>query len=234
MLDNLYSLSIIKEESGIEATFPLGLGAVIGGIEVLDHLYTEEKEDYERSEYTKIRLPADVSAFEKHKRLITRFMSRITSYIITICTIDGILERSYTQFLSCLEQMGYSHMIPDNRGKELLGRRKEEINDYLFYRNKVFAHTAFGSPKNCDSRSLRYSSLYYFSGNLLYLKDEYLALGGGSIIVDKEEITPEVSIVDGYHDLMGHYSLWEDMFTDILKAIPHEELERKIDRINVI
>jgi len=57
MLDKLYSLSIIKEESGIEATFPLGLGAVIGGIEVLDHLYTEEKEDYERSEYTKIRLP---------------------------------------------------------------------------------------------------------------------------------------------------------------------------------
>ncbi len=76
----------------------MGLGAVIGGIKVLDHLYIEEKEDYERSEYTKIRLPADVSAFETLQNLKTRFMSRITSYIITICTIDGILKRSYTHF----------------------------------------------------------------------------------------------------------------------------------------
>lgn len=212
----------------------MGLGAVIGGIKVLDHLYIEEKEDYERSDYTKIRLPADVSAFEILQSLKTRFMSRITSYIITICTIDGILRRSYTHFLSCLEQMGYNHMIPDNHGKELLRPRKEEIKDYLFYRNKVFAHTAFGYPAKADSRSLQYSSLYYFSGNLLYLKDECLALGGGSIIVDKEERPPELSIVRGYCDLRYHYSLWEDMFTDILEGIPHEELEGKIDRINVI
>ncbi len=125
-------------------------------------------------------------------------------------------------------------MILDDRGEELLRRRKEEIKDYLFYRNKVFAHTTFGYPSKADSRSLQYSSLYYFSGNLLYLKDEYLALGGGSIIVDKEEIPPEVSIVGGYHDLMVHYSLWEDMFTNILEGIPHEELEGTIDRINVI
>lgn len=214
--------------------FPMGLGAVIGGIKVLDYLYIEEKEDYERSDYTKIRLPADISDFEIFQSLKTRFISRITSYIITICTIDGILRRSYTHFLSCLEQMGYNHMIPDNYGKELLRRRKEEIKDYLFYRNKVFAHTAFGSPAKADSRSLQYSSLYYFSGNLLYLKDECLALGGGSIIVDKEERPPELSIVCGYWDLRHHYSLWEDMFTDILEDIPHEELGRKIDGINVI
>lgn len=212
----------------------MGLGAVIGGIKVLDHLYIEEKDDYERSEYTKIRLPADISAFETLQNLKTRFMSRITSYIITICTIDSILKRSYTHFLSCLEQMGYNHMILDDRGEELLRRRKEEIKDYLFYRNKVFAHTAFGYPLKADSRSLQYSSLYYFSGNLLYLKDEWLALGGGSIIIDKEESPPELSIVRGYYDLRHHYSLWEDMFTDILEGIPHEELEGKIDRINVI
>lgn len=211
----------------------MGLGAVIGGIKVLDYLYIEEKRDYERSEYTKIRHPADVSAFETLRNLKTRFMSRITSYIITICTIDGILKRSYDHFLSCLEQMGYNHMIPDDRGEELLRHRNEEIKDYLFYRNKVFAHTAFGYPSKADSRSLQYSSLYYFSGNLLYLKDEWLALGGGSIIVDKEESSPELSIVRGYYDLRHHYSLWEDMFTDILEDIPHEELEGKTDRINL-
>ena len=214
--------------------FPMGLGAVIGGIKVLDYLFVEEKEDYEHSEYTKIRLPADVPASETLQSLKTRFMSRITSYIITICTIDGILKCSYTRFLNCLEQMGYNHMIPDACGKALLHCREEEIKDYLFYRNKVFAHTAFGSPKAGDSLSLQYSSLYYFSGNLLYLKGECLALGGGSIIVDKEERPPELSIVCGYQDLMHHYSLWEDMFTDILEDILHEELGREIDRINVI
>lgn len=234
MFDELRNLSIVKKESGIIATFPMGLGAVIGGIKVLDHLFIEEKEDYERSEYTKIRLPADVPAFETLQSLKTRFMSRITSYIITICTIDGILKRSYTHFLSCLEQMGYNHMIPDDRGKELLRCREEEIKDHRFYRDKVFAHTAFGYPRKADSRSLQHSSLYYFSGNLLYLKDECLALGGGSIIVDKEERPPELSIIRGYYDLRHHYSLWEDMFTDILEDIPHEELEREIDRINVI
>jgi len=234
MFDQLHSLSIVKEESGLIATFPMGLGAVISGTKVLDHLYIEEKEDYERSEYTKIRLPADVSAVETLQSLKTRFMARITSYIITICTIDGILKRSYTHFLSCLKQMDYNHMIPDDQGKELLRRRKEEIKDHLFYRNKVFAHTAFSYPAKADSRSLQHSSLYYFSGNLFYLKDKYLALGGGSVIVDKEEIPPELSIIRGYCDIRHHYSLWEDMFTDILENIPREELERKIERINVI
>ena len=234
MFDKLSDLLIVKEEYGIATTFPVGLGAVAGGIKVIDHLFVEEKEDYERSDYTKIRLPANISALETLQSLKTRFMSRIISYIVTVCTIDGVLERSYTHFLNCLKQIGYNHMIPTDRGKELLHRRKEEIQDYLFYRNKVFAHTTFAYPTKADSRSLQHSSLYYFSGNLLYLKDEYLALGGGSIIVDKEERPPELSIIRGYYDLRHHYSLWEDMFTDILEDIPHQELERKIDRINII
>jgi hypothetical protein len=65
------------------------------------------------------------------------------------------------------------------------------------------------------------------------VKDEYFALGGGSVIIDKEERPSELSIVHGHSNLSRHYSLWEHMFTDILRNIPREELEKKIDGINI-
>jgi len=233
MFDDLRKLLITKNELGIPITFPVGLSAILGGIRVLDYLYAEEKGDYKQSEYPKIRLPADISAFEAFQSLKTRFMSRITSYIITVCTIDGILRQSYTHFIKCLRQVEYISVVPSDDGVAQLRQRREEIKDYLFYRHKVFAHTAFDSPRK-DSRSLQYSSLYYFSGNLFYVKDEYFALGGGSVIVDKEETPPELSIVKGHSNLREHYSLWEHMFTDILKKIPREELESKIDKIRLM
>lgn len=234
MFDELQEVSIVKNELGVPATFPVGLGAIIGGIKVLDHLYAEEKGDYERSEYAKVKHPADVSALETFLSLKTRFISRTTSYIITVCTVDGILRQSYRHFLRCLNQLGYEAVIPDDNGVSLLHQRKEEIKTYLFYRNKVFAHTAFGSPAKDDSRSLQYSSLYYFSGNLVYVKDECFALGGGSVIIDKEESPPELSIVYGYPNLTLHYSLWEHMFTNILENIPREELRGRIDEISIL
>jgi len=234
MFEDLGKLIITKIELGISVTFPIGLGAVLRGIRVLDYLYVEEKEDYRRSEYTRTKFPAASLDFEAFDALRIRFISRITSYIITVCTIDGILRQSYTHFIKCLSQIGYSSVIPSDDGLALLHQRKEEIKDYLFYRNKVFAHTAFDSPRKDDSRSLQYSSLYYFSGNLIYVKDEYLALGGGSVIVDKEEEPPELSIVKGHPNLREHYGLCEHMFVDILERIPKEELISKVDKIGLM
>jgi len=234
MFENLGKFIITKLERGIPITFPIGLGAILYGIKVLDHLYIEEREDYKRSEYSRIKLPANSLDFEAFDALRIRFISRITSYITIVCTIDGILRQSYAHFIQCLSQIGYSSVVPIDDGVALLSQRREEINDYLFYRNKVFAHTTFASPRENDSRSLQHSSLYYFSGNLFYTKDEYLALGGGSVIVDKEETPPELSIVKGHSNLMEHYALWEHMFTDILKDIPQEELRCIIDEVELM
>jgi len=229
MFQDLLKFRIDKIECGISFSFPIGLGAVLMGTRVLNYLHAQEKEDYKRSEYTGIKPGTSSFNFEAFDELRVRFLARITSYIITVCTIDGILKQSYIHFIECLKQMGYNSIIPIDSGKDLLRQRKEEIRDYLFYRHKVFAHTAFGSPKN-DSLSLRHSSLAYFSGNLIYLKDKYFALGGGSLIVDKEENPPELSIVKGHPNLKEHYSLWERMFTDILINIPTEDLRSKIDK----
>lgn len=237
MFKNLSRFNIGKIELGIPVTFPIGLQAILRGTRVLDYLYAKEKEDYSQSEYTRKRPGTgnfDIEALVELEELTVRFMSRMTSYIITVCTIDGILKQSYVHFINCLKQIGYDALIPADCGESLIDQRRAEINNYLFYRNKVFAHTAFGFPVKEDSLSLRYSSLEYFSGNLIYLKDKYLALGGGSLIVDKEEKPPELSIVKEHPSLRKHYSLWERMFTDILKNIPKEELKTNIEKIRLI
>ena len=94
MFDDLRKLLITKNELGIPITFPVGLSAILGGIRVLDYLYMEEKEDYKQSEYPKIRLPADISNFEAFQSLKTRFLSRITSYIIKYAPLMGFLGRA--------------------------------------------------------------------------------------------------------------------------------------------
>ncbi|MCK4822060.1 hypothetical protein KA005_40230, partial [bacterium] len=90
MFEDLGKLIIHKIEQGISVPFPIGLGAVLRGIRVLDYLYVEEREDYKRSEYTRIRLPANSMGFEALDALRIRFISRITSYITIVCTIDRI------------------------------------------------------------------------------------------------------------------------------------------------
>ena len=234
MFQDLLKFRIDKIECGIPFSFPIGLGAVLMGTRVLNYIYAEEKQDYKQSEYPRMKPGTNSFNFEAFDKLRVRFISRVTSYIITVCTIEGILKQSYKHFIKCLNQMGYNVLTPIACERTLLDQRKAEIDNYSFYRNKVFAHTTFGSPIKDDSYSLQYSSLAYFSGNLIYLKDKYLALGGGSLIVDKEENPPELSIVEGHPNLRKHYLLWEHMFTDILENIPKEELRSRIDKIKVI
>ena len=230
----LIELVVHKVERSLPVTFPIGVGALLNGIRVLDYLYAEEKEDYRRSRFSRARLISGALGLVEFDEIRTRFVSRITSYIITACTIDRILEQSYKHFNKYLVQIGYEEMLPPNNIDILLDERKAEIKNFTFYRNKVFAHTAFDSPREGDSHSLRYSSLWYFSGDLLYVKDKYLALGGGSMIIDREENPPELSIITSYRSLGKHYSMWQNMFTGVLKKIPPDELKSKVDRTDIL
>lgn len=229
MFEELQKYTIGIVEHSIPLTFPMGFKAIKRGAQMLDYIYSEEEADYRESEYTRERFLTGKVSLKEFDELKIRFLTRMTSYIIIVCTLDGILNRSYLHFADTLNQLGY-HMnqLPTDNGKTLLNQRKTEIENYRFYRHKVFAHTAFDSPRKDDSLSLQLSSLEYFSGNLSFIKEDYLALGGGSVIVDKEIEPPELSIVKGHEHLRVHYSLWEHMFTDVLMNIPREELISKV------
>jgi hypothetical protein len=142
-----------------------------------------------------ILLDSRVSMMATRQEMITRFLARATAYVVTIFNIDGILTESYKHFLKCLKGLGYGELLPIDRGELLTSQRRAEISDFLYYRHKVFAHTSFAMPRG-DSLSLQHSSLYYYSGNLLMLRDNCLGLGGGSVIFNgKVENPPYVSIV---------------------------------------
>lgn len=235
MFEELTSKTVQKVEQGIIVSFPVGLPAMVNGSRVLEYLYRQEVDDYAESRYTEKR-PLETS-FDPHwfQELKVRFLSRIIAYVITVCSLDGILVQSYRHFVDRLAKCGYGSIVPNDRGSTAVSDRKKEIEEWSFYRNKVFAHTSFAAPQN-DSASLQHSSLEYYSGNLLYVKDSYLALGGGSVIVEgqEEDPVPEVSIVDGHSGITEHYAAWEAMFTDILNKIPRAELSQKVEIIHLL
>ncbi|MFH1639975.1 MAG: hypothetical protein ABIB93_06700 [Chloroflexota bacterium] len=229
MFEELQKYNIGIVEHGKPLTFPRGFGAIQRGAQMLDYIYSDEEADYRKSKFTRERFHAGKVSLREFDELKIRFLTRMTSYIIIVCTLDGILKKSYLHFACILKHLEcHMNQTPTDNEKTLLNQRKTEIENYLFYRHKVFAHTTFDSPRKNDSLSLQLSSLEYFSGTLFYMKKDYLALGGGSIIVDKEINPPELSIVKGHEHLRVHYSLWEHMFTDVLMNIPREELISKI------
>jgi hypothetical protein len=234
MFEKLVSKTVHKVEQSICVSFPLGVEAIEGGSRILNHLYSEEVNDYTMSRYSERRPPSPRFEFEWFQALEVRFLSRVTAYVVVVCSLDGILIQSYKHFLARLPSLRYATLAPSDQGSELLSARKAEIKDYYFYRNKVFAHTSFADPRD-DSPALQHSSLLYYAGNLLYRKEEHLSLGGGSVIVDgKEEEVPQVSIVGGYQEIIDHYLKWETMFIDVLDKVPLDELTGRLEAIRLL
>lgn len=221
MFDKLLKLTVPEIIS-----FPVGVGAVATGTKVLYYLYDEDSRD---EMYSGISPPA----FYLPRDARVRFLARMTAYIVTVCTLDGILRRSYRAFVKALKEMGYTSQVPGDDGTALLDDRGKEIEPYQFYRNKVFAHTSYADPMR-DSKSLQYSSIDYYSMGFTVRPSNYLALGGGSLIIDKEEEgPPELEIRGGHINIREHYSEWERMFTDIIETIPRDELELRLASISL-
>ena len=234
MFNELSCKRVVKVEQGVAVTFPIGFPAMVNGSRILDYLYGEEIDDYSRSKYSEKISPKEGFDPDWFRELKVRFSARVTAYVITVCSLDGILIQSYKHFLGCLQKLGYSALTPTDGGSKLIDERKGEISDYLFYRHKVFAHTSFAMPRR-DSASLQHTSLEFYSGNLGFIKGSYLALGGGSVIIGgQEESVPEVNIVGEHQRIIDHYSKWESMFMDVLGKVPEMELSKKLERTNLL
>jgi hypothetical protein len=235
MFEQLHSMQAGKVEQGVPVSFPLGVGVMVTCGMMLDHLYQQEVDDYTSSDYASKRPSSDKFDFVWWSRLNIRFLCRVTALLNTIYSLEGVLRQSYKHFLECLKPE-YADRLPPNGGKCGLSARSREVKDYFFYRNKVFAHTSFADPRN-DSKTMQYSSLAWYTGAILSLKDHFLALGGGAVIVDGQDVgrhPPEVCIVGGHTALTSHYANWEAMFINILGEIPRDELTRHLDTRRVL
>jgi hypothetical protein len=72
----------------------------------------------------------------------------------------------------------------------------------------------------------------YYAGNFFIFKKTHLALGGGSIFIDKKEITPTIDIIEEHKNILQHFLDWEILFTNILSKInDKKELRKKLESL---
>lgn len=230
------SLTFESFDNPLVVSLGNGIGAVTTGLRILNFLYHQELTAYSSSNYSTewFRMtepPQDLINHHKFKELKLGFLSRMTSYVITIYNLDGIFLTLYEVILSLMDEVGHKELIPDHK-KTIIADRAHEIKDYLLWRHKVFAHTSFAFPKQ-DSKSMQETSIVYYSGSLLYIgNNDFLSLGGGTIMArgDKPEDVPNfptISIVGDYSKIMAHYDKWQKILILILSKLDKDELKSK-------
>jgi hypothetical protein len=238
MFSQLSKRAVSRIQYGIPMPFPLGIESMIRAAAILDYLYHSELDDYASSDFSPGSAPNSFEERDIRSRLVTRFLARSTSYVITAVALDGILNRSYKHFATTISELGFANCLPVDQGADALRKRKSEISAHRWYRNKVFGHTSFAAPKSrtgTDTISLQYSSLLYYSGVLLRTASErgmsYFELGGGGYVIDGQ--LPErsrFSIPGDRQNILAHYDAWELMFLNVLKEIPTEVLKPSSSR----
>ena len=170
MFAELADLAVSRPQHGMPMSFPLGMAGIVRAAAILDYLHQSERDDYESVNYTPAIAPTNDHDRVARSQLVTRFLARSTSYVMTVCNLDGILKRSYKEFWNTESELAFLHYLPTDRGEKEFHQRALEISAYRQYRDKVFAHTSFAQPKwrgKTDTKSLQYSSMLFYSGQLL-------------------------------------------------------------------
>lgn len=170
---------------------------------------------------------------------LRREIWRTGSYILFALNLKGVLDQLYKRVTNLVKEVKPGGVIPDT--ETLLSKRKEEIEIYRNWRNKVFAHTAFGDPiieerakrwgkgKEPDSLTMQYTSLAYLSG-LLHssVTPEGVVFGSGAIgyseVVAGEaefviETLPDIKFAQIVLDFDIHFYRWYEMYRGLFNRI---------------
>jgi len=164
------------------------------------------------------------SLFDEQQDFVTRNTSRILSYVNHVCVLENILVRLYSETISKLQIIDSSVIFND---KELKAR-EAEIADYFIFRNKVSAHTVYGSPRKTDNSAMEFHSLVTFlnssydsTGNA-----DSFALGAVSVRLagqDPSTKLPCLGLKELHPKMLEHINKWTQMLLD-----PCIEVRKKI------
>lgn len=142
-------------------------------------------------------------------------MAWIAAYVIIISSLDRIIEKTYSELLSFVKKIGFENLLSEENKLEKGQRekRRKEIEDFTFWRNKVFAHTVYASAdkyvpynflcSNCKEKIknrnkkekvnsfTEQSSLAFFSGVTVGIgsRDDFFEIGGGGMSYHRERIS---------------------------------------------
>lgn len=192
---------------------------IIQGLKMLEYLFEEEKKNF---------FPEDFIAgkdFVKEQNSVIGFSVRINAYVNILYGLENITVTSYEIFKKCIEKLNFKEISSNENNKKLLEDRKKEVKDFIFWRNKVFAHTAFSHPKfkgEQDNISTQLTSLNYFSGGCLCYGKKSFKIGGAAINavgLEESKKFPIIDIAENHLKIMKHFENWENMFMEILEKL---------------
>ncbi|RJO59081.1 hypothetical protein C4546_04635, partial [Candidatus Parcubacteria bacterium] len=143
-LNRLGSEAIHVQRTSHLTFFPEGIMSVEAGLKMLGFLHeliTTLFDGVNMKEILPTKTSQQINIFHD---LNNKFIALASAYIVHVCTIDRIIRKSYLDMKRGLEETGYGSTIPDDTLE--IQKREKEIENYKWYRDKVFAHTSFSKP----------------------------------------------------------------------------------------
>ncbi|WP_026736635.1 hypothetical protein [Fischerella sp. PCC 9605] len=196
----------------IAIKFGISSASILMALNVLDYLYEEEKHDYQRSDYPKLR--KDFIKYAKEKpfsnefretqksleKLRIRFYARLISCLSTIRQLEENLEDIFKKFT----QYDESKQNKKDCIVQAIKERKEEIKRYYVWRDKVFSHL-----ETNGSKDLKEEIRFLYGGYIIDIsKEECLSLKPNPELL----IFSELDIITQHEKLLQHYDNWETLF----------------------
>ena len=207
---------------------PPGLDGLDAVILILDEIYYSYQDDLaENGPPFESFPPPHPDEYLRYQR---REIWRIGSFIVFALNLELILKRRYKDLLNLVRELQQdSGALSDG----LLQKRAKEIEGYKTYRDKIFAHTAFGKPYKEDNLSMQATSLMLFQASAGRITPEGVGIGGMSVTVGGQEPPnfEPLTFPKMVSDFGKHFLEWRKMFgklCSILQASTDDEIKQAI------
>ncbi len=178
-------------------------------------IYEEFETDCSKVRFSKIGIPIHDSEFS------TRNISRIVSYAVHICILEGILLRLYLDTIEHINLYLDLKIVKDNRSLSL---RKNETEQIRKFRNKVAAHTVYEQPRSDDNTSDEYASLSVLSSYGGWQARDPLSFHLGGLLPIVGDTHPkrekfQIGLYSVHQKMVPHFEAWVEMFNSMLDIV---------------
>jgi len=205
---------VVNEQGKFAFSIPEGTASLTADrlIRMMEWIYAEFHRDCEDH-------PDIFSSFSKNfkntEEFTMRNTSRILSYINLACSLELVLRRIYTETISSLQII--DNTIALNEAFVLV--RKTEVKDIFTFRNKVSAHTTYGSPGSTDNAALEFHSLVALLSSSFDVNGGSGSFGIGDVSVNLGNQTPStklprIGLEELFPKMKQHQEEWAKMIID--------------------
>jgi hypothetical protein len=219
--------------NGLVYRIPDNLSGFDSSIELLDEIVYSYQDDIKNNKHLLIEFPPkDITGFDRFRK---RELWRIGSFIIFSLNLELTFKKRFNALLEFITN--FEPNIISFQGSKLI-ERSEELKVYRYYRNKLFAHTAFGYPEG-DSISTQATSITYFENIPCGITPEGIIIGGITVTTGEQDSTQfqQITFNKMASDFKNHFSEWHKMFDDLcekFKYVTDEKLKEVLGSVDKI